>query len=107
MAVFGGADGRAFQKGVTLGSPEGTAILQTDHAALESRTRVRWDFESSTTAEGTSGCSTTIPCLNVVARSFPTASGLAGIVRTDPAANWEGAGLGLGRIGRALQGVSA
>jgi hypothetical protein len=97
MAVFGGADGRAFQKGVTLGSPEGTAILQTDHAALESRTRVRWDFESSTTAEGTSGCSTTIPCLNVVARSFPTASGLAGILRTDEAASWEGGGLGLDR----------
>ena len=48
-----------------------TAVLQTDHAALDPRTRVRWDFESSTTADGTSGCSTTTPCLNVVARSFP------------------------------------
>ncbi len=97
MAVFGGGDGRGFQKGVTLGSPEGTAVLATDHAALDSRTRVRWDFASSTTAEGTSGCSATMPCLNVGARSFPTTSGLAGILRTDPAANWEGSGLGLDR----------
>ncbi|WP_165351086.1 hypothetical protein, partial [Ciceribacter ferrooxidans] len=39
MAVFGGASGGTFQKAVTLGMPEGTAVLQTDHAALESRDR--------------------------------------------------------------------
>jgi hypothetical protein len=47
--------------------------------------------------EGSAGCNASTPCLNAVARSFPIVSGVAGIVRTGEAANWEGAALGLDR----------
>jgi hypothetical protein len=97
MAVFDGTDGRHFAKGVALGQPEGTPVLTTDHAPSDTRKRVRWDFEWKTGQEGSPGCSATTPCLNVVARSYPTVAGIAGIVRSDQAANWEGATLGLDR----------
>jgi hypothetical protein len=98
MAVFDGSDGRQFVLGVMKGSPEGTAVLSTDHSAADGRKRVRWDFESRTLkADGSPGCAATTPCLNVVARSFPATSAPAGILRTEDAANWEGGGVGLDR----------
>jgi hypothetical protein len=82
---------------VAKGSPEGTAILLTDHAPQDGRKRVRWDFAPKFDQEGSPGCSASTPCMNVVARSYPTASGIAGIVRADQPANWEGGALGLDR----------
>jgi hypothetical protein len=98
IASFNGADGREFAVGVLKGEPEGTAVLDTDHSSADGRKRVRWDFETKSTAtEGSPRCTTTAPCLNVVARSFPTTTAPAGILRTEPAANWEGSGIGLDR----------
>jgi hypothetical protein len=97
MAVFHGTDGRQFATGITKGTSEGTAVLSTDHAPQDTRKRIRWDFEWRTGQEGTPGCSSTTPCLNVVGRSYPTVAGIAGIVRSDQGANWEGAALGLDR----------
>jgi hypothetical protein len=96
MAVFEGPDGRTFNKAVTLGEPEGTAVLNTDHAPDDARKRVRWDFEAEFT-EASPGCSALRPCLNVVARSHPVTSSRAGILRTDQSASWEGGGFGLDR----------
>jgi hypothetical protein len=96
MAVYK-ADGRSFKAGVTKGAAEGTAVLSTDHSAEDTRTRVRWDFEFKTDQEGSPGCSASTPCLNAVARSYPVASGIAGIARTGQTANWEAGGLGLDR----------
>jgi hypothetical protein len=95
MAVFNGPDGRAFNIAVAGGQPEGTAVLNTDHAPDDARKRVRWDF--ATVPNGDPGCSATRPCLNVVARSHPVASSAAGILRSEPSSNWEGGGLGLDR----------
>src|SRR5262249_1703775 len=99
MAVFGGPDARTFLKGVVAGEPEGLAVLHTDHAPQPDRKRVRWDFATATDIEGSPQGSAATPCLNVAARSFPVAAGGAGIRRTDQAAKWEGAGLGLDRWG--------
>src|SRR5207342_3031735 len=96
MSVFEGDDARSFREAVVKGAPEGTAVLNAEHAPQDARKRVRWDFESDTSA-GTPGCSMATPCLNVVARSYPTSSGVGGIVRTAAAASWEGGGLGLDR----------
>jgi von Willebrand factor type A domain len=95
MVVFDGPDGRAYRLAVVKGEPEGTSVLTTEHSAADGRKRVRWDYDSTTDGDGSPGCTSAMPCLNVVARSFPTAAGSVGIVRTDDAANWEGAGLGL------------
>jgi hypothetical protein len=98
MAVFNGPTGREFAVGVAKGSPEGTAVLNTDHSSADGRKRVRWDFERTTTAtEGSPGCTAVAPCMNVVARSFPVTTAPVGILRTEQAANWEGGGLGLDR----------
>jgi hypothetical protein len=97
MAVFKGGDGRTFKLGVVKGAPEGTRVLFTDHTAEDTRTRIRWDFWSKTDEDGSPGCSASTPCLNVVARAYPTTSGVAGIARAGQAANWEGAALGLDR----------
>jgi von Willebrand factor type A domain len=97
MAVFDGDDARAFRIGVAKGAPEGTAVLTTDHAPQDGRKRVRWDFEPKADKEGSPGCSPASPCLNVIARSYPTAPGIAGILRTTEPASWEGGGLGLDR----------
>lgn len=94
MAVFNGPDGRDFAVAMASGAPEGTAVLHTDHSSADGRKRVRWDFESKLT-EGTAGCTKATPCMNVVARSFPTASTPTGILRTEQASNWEGSGVGL------------
>ena len=96
MSVFEGPDGRAFNIAVAGGEPEGTAVLNTDHAPEDARKRVRWDFATDS-KEGDPGCSSTRPCLNVVARSHPVTSSLSGILRTEPSSNWEGGGLGLDR----------
>ena len=97
MVVFDGPDALAPNLAVVKGQPEGVAVLSTDHAPEDSRARVRWDFQSSTDPNAPPGCSGSSPCLNVVARSFPTTSSSPGILRTDQAAGWEGAGLGLDR----------
>jgi hypothetical protein len=97
MAVFDGGDGRSFKLGVVKGAPEGTRVLLTDHTADDTRARVRWDFWSRTDEDGSPGCSASTPCLNVVGRSYPTASGIAGISRVGEAVNWEGGALGLDR----------
>jgi hypothetical protein len=97
MVVFDGPDGLNPREAVVKGQPEGTAVLSTDHAPQDGRVRVRWEFPSSTDPGAAPGCTSTTPCLNVVARSFPTASGPAGILRTEQAANWEGGALGLDR----------
>jgi hypothetical protein len=97
MSVFEGDDARTWRTGVAKGAPEGTAVLNTDHAPQDGRKRVRWDFESKVDREGSPGCSGSVPCLNAVARSYPTASGIAGIVRAGEPANWEGGALGLDR----------
>jgi hypothetical protein len=94
MAVFNGPDGRTFNVAMTRGEPEGTAVLNTDHASDDTRKRVRWDYEAGP-GEGTPGCSKTRPCLNVAARSHPVTSSSAGILRTEQSASWEGGGLGL------------
>ena len=96
MAVFNGADGREFAVAMARGAPEGTAVLHTDHSSADGRKRVRWDFESKLT-EGSAGCTSARPCMNVVARSFPTAPTPAGILRNEHASNWEGSGVGLDR----------
>lgn len=96
MAVFGGPEGRSFNKAVVMGAPEGTPVLQTDHGADDARKRVRWDFESGL-EEGTPGCSATRPCLNVVGRSHPARPSATGILRTDQTSAWEGGGHGLDR----------
>jgi hypothetical protein len=97
MALFDGPDGVTFRKGVVSGAPEGTAVLQTDHSPHDGRVRIRWDFEPKPAPERSPGCSSSTPCLNVVARSFPTVAAPLGIRRADEAANWEGAALGLDR----------
>lgn len=67
------------------GPPRGP-ILRTGQCAAGSRTRVRFDFGSSTTgSEGHCG-----PCLNVVMRAYPT-----GAPAGEPTSPWQGAGLGL------------
>ena len=96
MAVFGGPDARDFRAAVTSGEPQGISVLHTEHAPQDDRKRVRWDFATTTRNEGVPNCSKLTPCINVVARSFPVASGTR-ILRTDQAGNWEGAGLGLDR----------
>jgi len=95
MVVFDGPDARSYRIAVVKGQPEETAVLSTEHSAADDRKRVRWDYDSTIDGDGVPGCSAATPCLNVVGRSFPTVAGLAGIVRTDQAANWEGAGIGL------------
>jgi hypothetical protein len=97
MAVFDGDDARSFLLGVLKGAPEGTAVLSTDHAPQDGRKRVRWDFASKLDQDASPGCGAATPCLNAVARSYPLASAVAGIVRTAQAANWEGGALGLDR----------
>jgi hypothetical protein len=97
MVVFDGPDGQNPREAVIQGQPEGTAVLNTEHSPRDGRVRVRWEYQSKAKLDAPPGCSATTPCLNVVARSFPTSSGSAGILRTDQAANWEGAGLGLDR----------
>jgi hypothetical protein len=97
MSVFEGEDARTFSMGVLKGAPEGTAVLSTEHAPQDGRKRVRWDFAPKVDPGMSPGCSASTPCLNVVARSYPVTSGVAGIVRTEQAANWEGGALGLDR----------
>jgi hypothetical protein len=94
MAVFSGPTGRTFNKAMLQGEPEGTAVLNTDHAPDDGRRRVRWDFATGLD-DGDPKCLATRPCLNVVARSYPVASSSSGIIRTEQSSNWEGAGLGL------------
>ena len=96
MSVFEGPDGRAFNVAVAGGEPEGTGVLDTDHAPADARKRVRWDFATAA-KEGDPGCSAMRPCLNVVARSHPVTSSATGILRTEASASWEGGGLGLDR----------
>ena len=98
MAVFEGPDGRAFNKAVLFGEPEGTGVLNTEHAPDDERKRVRWDFGTGP-KEGDPKCLMTRPCLNVVARSHPVTSSAAGILRTQSSSSWEGGGLGLDRLG--------
>jgi hypothetical protein len=97
MVVFDGPEALSAREAIVEGHPEGTAVLSTEHAPQDGRARVRWDFQPSTNPTAAPGCAATTPCLNVVARSFPTTSGAVGILRTGQAGNWEGAELGLDR----------
>ncbi len=54
MAVFGGDQGQTFQLGVLRGGAEGISGLLTEHSSLPRRTRVQWDYGTSSHRPGRS-----------------------------------------------------